>query len=140
MPHLNVTANGFDNFQLAGSWGIRAGYPSPKLLRSMSQRSRTRLANRIVLLLTSNRYYALRGVRPGARLAAVAAALHTGPVIHVGLNDWYMARNGSSTAVIKVRGGIIEEIGIADLALTSTRSAQVTFITSFTATRTAHAG
>jgi hypothetical protein len=51
--------------------------------------------------------------------------------MHVGLNDWYMAANGSSTAVVKVRGGTIGEIGIASLALTRTHSTQLTFIKSF---------
>jgi hypothetical protein len=32
---------------------------------------------------------------------------------------------------LKVRGGIVEEIGIADVELTGSRSAQITFITSF---------
>jgi hypothetical protein len=131
MPRFNVTMNQFDNFCLTGRWGIRSGYPSAKLLRSMSQSMQTQLRNRIVLALSSNRFYSLRGVRPGARLAAAAIKLHTGGAIHVGLNDWYMARNGPSTAVLKVRGGIVEEIGIADVELTGTRDAQITFITSF---------
>ena len=85
----------------------------------------------MVLALTANPYYALRGIRAGAGLRIAAQTLHTGAAIHVGLNDWYMAPDGASTAVLKVRDGTIQEIGIADASLTHTRRAQHSFITSF---------
>lgn len=68
--------------------GIRLGYPSPKLLRTVPGRERRRVRNRVVLALTANPYYALERVRPGARLAAVARRLRTGAPFHVGLNYW----------------------------------------------------
>jgi hypothetical protein len=40
--------------------------------------------------------------------------------------------NGSSTAVLKVRRGIVEEIGIGTKSLTKGRKAQSTFLKSFT--------
>ena len=49
----------------------------------------------------------------------------------IGVNAWYMAPNGISTAVLKARGGIIEEIGIAVKALTTGRAAQLVFLKSF---------
>jgi hypothetical protein len=52
-------------------------------------------------------------------------------VITVGLSDWYMAANGLTTAIIKVRHGIVDEIGTATAAVTETREAQLTFIHSF---------
>jgi hypothetical protein len=58
-----------------------------------------------------------------------AKKLHFGAAIHIGRNDWYMA-TGSTTGVIQVRHGIVEEIGIADAKLTRDRRAQVAFITS----------
>jgi len=42
-----------------------------------------------------------------------------------------MAPDGVSTAVLKVRHGVVEEVGIAPATLTQTRQAQRTFITSF---------
>jgi hypothetical protein len=42
-----------------------------------------------------------------------------------------MGPDGTSTVVVKVRDGIVEEIGIANGELTDTRQAQRTFITSF---------
>jgi hypothetical protein len=50
--------------------GIRAGYPSPRLLRSLPPRTRARISGRVILRLTASPYYALRGVRPGATLRA----------------------------------------------------------------------
>jgi hypothetical protein len=55
----------------------------------------------------------------------------TGP-IKVGLNDWYLAPNRTSTAVLKVRGGLIEEIGIGDKQLTQNHKADLAFLKSFT--------
>jgi len=42
-----------------------------------------------------------------------------------------MAPNGTSTAVLKVRHGTVQEVGIADAQLTKGRKAQLTFMRSF---------
>src|ERR1019366_4974111 len=111
--------------------GIRVGYASPKLLRGLSRSEQRRLRGRVVLVLTANHHYALRGVRPDTRLARVARRLRVGQGFHVGLNWWYLAPNGSSRGVLKVRHGVIEEVGIADKQLTTSRKAQIRFIKSF---------
>jgi len=111
--------------------GIRAGYPSPKLLRTLSRSERSRVRGRVVLALTANRYYTLGGVRPGVRLAAAARRLGTGKGFHIGLNWWYLAPNGPSRGVLKVRHGIIQEIGIANTQLTNNPRADWRFLTSF---------
>jgi hypothetical protein len=54
-----------------------------------------------------------------------------GAPFQVGRNDWYVARIAGATAVLKVRHGVVEEIGIADLALTRTRAADRIFLRSF---------
>jgi hypothetical protein len=71
------------------------------------------------------------GVQPGAVLEAASRRLHVGKVLPIGLNDWYLAPAGSVTAVLKVRHGVVEEVGIADRALTLTRKRQTTFMHSF---------
>ena len=126
-----VTRGGryMDFFCLAGI-GIRAGYPSPNLLRTLPRRGRAHVRGR-VLLLTANRYYSLRGALPGMRLAAVARRLGVGKAFHLGLNSWYLARGGQSRGVLKVRHGKIQEIGIAEKELTSTRAAAWRFLNSF---------
>ena len=44
--------------------GIRAGYGYPSLLRGLRRADRRRLNNAIVLILSANRRYTLRGIRP----------------------------------------------------------------------------
>ena len=111
--------------------GIRAGYPSTALLHSLSGKERRRVQGRAVLLLTANRRYALRGAHPGARLSKFAKRLGIGRPFKVGANTWYVTSNGASHGVIKVRRGIIEEVGIADKRLTSGYRQAFRFLNSF---------
>jgi hypothetical protein len=114
--------------------GIRAGYPSPAASRLVSPALRRRLHGRVVLLLTSNRHYALRGVRPGTRLARVARRLHAGRGFHVGRNTWYLVAGGShhSRGVLKVQHGRIGEIGIVDPRFVRGRRQARAFLRTFT--------
>lgn len=111
--------------------GIRIGLASPRLIRSLPRRSRHGLANRIVLALTANRHFALRGVRPSTRLARVARRLHAGRPFHVGRNDWYLTPGRQTRGVLKVQHGMIEEIGIASGRVTRTRAQGRRFFRSF---------
>jgi hypothetical protein len=47
------------------------------------------------------------------------------------LNYWYLARKGNYTAVLKVRGTVVQELGIADNVLTKTRKARDVLMHSF---------
>jgi hypothetical protein len=53
----------------------------------------------------------------------------------IGVRVGYGSPNRSSTAVLKVRGQIIEEIGISDKPLTTTHKAQLNFLKSSIAER-----
>ena len=133
--HLFVSSStrgkSFMDFFCLTPMGIRVGYASPKLLATLSRSERKRVRGRVVLVLTANRYYAVRGVLPGARLASFAKRLKLGKPFVVGLNSWYLAPNGKSAAVFKVRRRVVEEIGIADKRLTHSRSAAWKFLKSF---------
>lgn len=111
--------------------GIRVGYPSARLLRRLSRGERRRVQGRVVLALTANTHYALRGVRPGTPLRAARRHLDLGRPFHVRLNTWYLVANGPSRGVLEVRKGIVEEIGIANRQLTAGRSAARAFLGSF---------
>lgn len=100
--------------------GIRDGYGSPKLPRADR--------GRVIWISTALAYYLVDGVRVTAAIASVHHAV--GP-FKVGKNDWYFAPNGASNAIFKVRRGVIEEIGIADKALTTGKAAERRFLTSF---------
>lgn len=111
--------------------GMRAAYASPTLLATLPADRRASLRDRVLLLLTANPFYSLRGIRPGTSLKAAARRIHiTGP-FRVGLNDWYLLPNGPSRGILKVRHGLIEEIGIANRKLTSNRHLANRFLRSF---------
>jgi hypothetical protein len=130
LEHYNVTKNKFDNFCLFAGWGIRLGYPTPALLKSISASQRASYTGHVVLALTANPFYTLNGVKPGMSIASVSKSLHAGKPFHVGSNDWYFVPAGAETGVLKVRHGVIQEVGLASLALTKTRALQRVFINS----------
>ncbi len=126
-----VTKNGFDNFCLYAGWGIRVAYPTAKLERSLTPNQRSQLAGRIILALTANPFYSRDGAKPGLTLSSVAKRLHVGRPSHIGSNYWYLATGKLSSLVLKVRAGVIQELGIANLPLTRTRKAQSTLLHGF---------
>jgi hypothetical protein len=125
--HSSDRGEPYEDFFCLTPIGIRVGYASPKLVHAVPASPR----GRVVWASTSNPRYAIHGVRPGALLKAASRQLRLGQVLRIGLNDWYLAPDGSVTAVLKVRRGVVEEIGIAERALTSTRKQQSAFMRSF---------
>ncbi len=99
--------------------GIRVAYPSRSVLRHLRPRVRRSVRGRVVLALTANPDYALLGVRPGDALGPVAGRLHTQAGFQLGRNRWYVLPAGASRGVLKVRRGVIQEIGIANRSLTA---------------------
>jgi sugar lactone lactonase YvrE len=115
--------NGYtDNLCLAGGYGIRVGYANHTMLGHGPLR-RT-LSSRIVFATTANPYYTLNGARPGMTVASVTKRLHLARPIHIGPNTWYVIPNSSTNHVLKTRGGVIQEIGDLNRALTRTRDQQ----------------
>jgi hypothetical protein len=129
--HSSDRGKTYEDFFCLTPIGVRVGYASPKAVAKLTAAKARTLRSRVIWASTSNAYYSIGGVRPGATLKAAAAALPHGNEFVVGRNDWYIARHGSVTAVLKARGGVVEEIGIGDDALTGTHAAQRRFITSF---------
>jgi hypothetical protein len=85
----------------------------------------------VVLALTANRFYTLRGVRPGARLVTAAHQLKLAEPIRSGGNDWYVVSGATSNGLLKVRHGVIEEVGIVNKQLTTGRAAQLRLLRNF---------
>ena len=121
----------YEDFFCLTPIGVRVGYASPKLLDGLSKRERAGVRGRVVWASTSDPYYSLDGIRPGESIATAARVLGTEPPFHIGLNYWYLARKPTYTAVLKVRGGVVEELGIATNALTQTRTTQGVLMHSF---------
>jgi alpha-tubulin suppressor-like RCC1 family protein len=128
--HSSDRGQPYEDFFCLTPNGVRVGYASPKLIVALPPRDRG-IAGRVVWMSTANRYYALDGIRPNTPLAAAARVLRLGPALHIGLNYWYLAPAGPVTAVLKVRHGVIQEIGIADKRFTATRAMRLIFMTSF---------
>ncbi len=120
----------FDFYCLSGG-GLRAGYPSAKLLAKLPRAQRTRVRGRIVLALTSDHFYAYRGVKPGSSLAAAKRRLHLSTGFKVGLNTWYLINGRAANGVFKVRHGVVEEVGITSRALTADLTRTRAFFHSF---------
>jgi hypothetical protein len=129
--HSSDRGKRYEDFFCLTPIGVRVGYPSLKLLATLPRRQRHLVSGRVIWASTSNPYYSLRGVRPGAALALARRRLRLGRGYHVGLNWWYFGPNGASRALLKVRHGIVQEIGIAEDSLTRTHKAQLTFVNSF---------
>lgn len=87
-----------------------------------------------MLALTANPFYSLGHAKPGLGVAGVMRTMKVGKPFHIGLNTWYIAAGVSANGVLKVRGGIIQEVGLANKQLTQTRTAQRRFLTSFNRT------
>ena len=129
--HSSNRGKQYEDFFCLTPIGVRVGFASPALLRTLPKSEQGKLAGHVIWASTSSAYYTIDGIRVGATVAAARLKLKlTGP-IHIGLNDWYIAPNGTSTAVLKVRHGVIEEIGIGDKSLTGTHAAQLNFFKSF---------
>ncbi len=130
-PQSSDHGKRYENFFCLTPIGIRVGFASPKLLRTLPGRRRASVRGRVIWASTSNPRYAIQGVRPGALLRAASRRLHLGTALPIGSNDWYLAPAGTVTAVLKVRRGVVEEVGIAERALTHTRKQQWTLMHSF---------
>jgi hypothetical protein len=131
LPRYTARNYHTDNYCLYDGSGIRVGYASPKLLGSTTSITHAAIMGRIVLALTANPCYTIDDIRHGTPLASAARHLHLAPAIHTGRNHWYIIPGTTSNLVLKVRHGVINEIGIATKSLTSTRSAQRALLISF---------
>jgi hypothetical protein len=121
----------YEDFFCLTPIGVRVGYGSPALLRIVPSAARSEVRGRVVWASTSNPRYAIAGIRSGATIASTRAALPKGALFDVGHNDWYLVRSGPVTAIFKERGGIVQEIGIADRRVTATTHDDRSFLRSF---------
>lgn len=119
-----------DFFCLTGN-GLRAGYPSPKLMRSLTARQRRRDRNRVILLLTANRHYVLSGIRPGASVRSLRGRLRRVQRYRVGRNTWYLLPRRPVPGVLRIARGRVQEIGLVDRQLTGRRRTARRLLRSF---------
>ncbi len=113
----------YEDFFCLTPIGVRVGYGSPRLPEGDR--------DKVIWASTSSSFYAVDGIRVGATVSTATKALKLTTPLKVGLNTWYLAREGSANAVLKTRSGLIEEIGIADKSLTNSAKADTKFLRSF---------
>jgi hypothetical protein len=68
--HSSDRGKRFEDFFCLTPIGVRVGYASNTLLKTLPSRTRRTVAGRVVLALTANAFYALHGVRPGATVSS----------------------------------------------------------------------
>jgi hypothetical protein len=129
--HSSTRGRRYQDFFCLTPIGVRVGYASPKLLAELPHNQAHRLAGRTVWISTSNPRYAIEGIRAGATLNAAEQALPGGNLFRIGRNTWYLAHTKHATAVLKIRDGNIQEVGLADTELTRTRPVERQLMTSF---------
>jgi hypothetical protein len=116
-----------DNFCLFRANGIRVGYGSRELLGTASGAA----DGKLILALSANHYYTIDGIRPGETLSAAARKAHLSPVVHAGLNNWYIIPGATTNGVLKVRHGLVKGVGIVTKSLTSTHAQQLHLLRNF---------
>jgi len=129
--HSSMRSSRWEDVFCLNPIGVHVGYASSELLTALPASERGKLRGRVVLALSANPFYALRGIHPGASLHKASTRLHLGAAMHVGAGDWYAIRDGSSTGVIDVQHGIVHDVGVANARLTGDRQAQLRFIRRF---------
>ena len=110
--------------------GVRVGYASPKLLRTFADSDRRLFAGRVVWISTASTYYSrTESVRaPSVTVASKYLRLESRFTSAATTGIWHRGRRSPPYSKSAAE---VQEIGIADRQLTQTRSAQRTFITSF---------
>ncbi len=121
--HVSRTATRSHDVFCLTPTGITVGYATRKLL-GRAHSARSRLLGRVILLLTSNPYYTLDGVRPGDAAVQAVPRLGAGHLIQISGVDWYLARHPGVTAVVVIRGGYVTSVGIASSRFTAGKRAQ----------------
>jgi hypothetical protein len=125
--------DGVDSFCLYGGQGIKVGYPSAKLLRRFSRETAKLVTGTAALVMTSDAFYSLDRIHPGAKLtAAVLRRLRLGEPVLVAANSWYLTSPGRvARGAFKVRNGVVLEVGVVDRRLTSNSASQRALLRSF---------
>ncbi len=111
--------------------GVRIGYGLGKVARRFSAAQQHQFGGKVVLMLTSNTFYSLRGVLPGMKLATARRRVKLSRGIRIGANTWYLFAANASRGVLKVRHGVVQEVGLAPKALTARPKQAFRFLDGF---------
>lgn len=121
----------FDYFCLADGRLVRVGYPGPRLLRRLGRRQARRVRGRAAVILTSSRFFSIRGIRPGTRAGTLRRRLRGERRHRIGRNTYYSVRGREARLLFRVRRGRVRALGVADGRLTRKRAGERTFLRGF---------
>ena len=118
---------GIDRYCVSGGGALRIGYPTRALRRRLGGVPGLR-ERRALLILSSSRGFAVRGVRPGLRVAALRRRVRGERRVRSAGHAWYVVRGRGTRAVYKTRSGRVREVGIAEPRLTRGRGMSRRFL------------
>jgi len=96
--------------------GVTVGFPDPALAALLKG---TPGRNQLVWELTGNPHYSYRGIAPGIALSTAQQILTGGTTVPQGATTYYLVPTRVSTIVLAARGGVVEQLGIADRRVTA---------------------
>lgn len=121
-----------DRFCLTDGRHIRVGYPTSALASRGGRPFAKRIAGRAIFVLSASSRYAIREVGPGDTVRRLKQQVRgLGRPYVRGANRWFLAKGSASRLVFRVRGGVVREIGIANLRLTEGRKLGRRFVSTF---------
>ena len=92
---------------------LRLRFAGARLLSGLRASVRRSLGGRVVAAISTSRAYALRGVRPGIRVAQARRHLRLRHGVRVRASTWYVVANGPAAGLVEVRRGVIVAVGTA---------------------------
>jgi dienelactone hydrolase len=108
---------GMDRYCATGGGSFRIGYGGA--------------GRRVILIITSSKRFAVRGIRRGASVATLRRRLRGERRQRIGKNVWYLVGGRSATLAYKTRGRKVLDVGIANRRLTRGAGASRGFLRSW---------
>ena len=112
-----------DRYCVAGGGSLRIGYPTKRLGRHLSRRTRRRFKGKAVLAITSSKRFKVKRVRVGTRSRTARRRLRRERRIKVGTSVWYVVSGKQSRILFRIHRGKVADIGLAARSLTRSRLA-----------------
>ena len=125
--HTRRSRRGMDTYCVRRGGALAVGYPT----RRLSRRQRALARGRAILIVTTSRRFAVRGIRRGARVRTLRRRLRGERRVRVGRTTWYVAPARRARRIYRVRRGRVLAVGLADRRLTRTRRAARRFLGSW---------
>ena len=122
------TRANLDRYCAEGGGNFRIGYPTPRLMATLSSALKRKVRGRVVIVLTSSKRFSVGGIKVGDTTAAALRKLSGERAFKIGSNTWYVAKRGNARLLVKTKNGKVGEVGIGDPRLSTTSKATKRFL------------